>query len=88
MFHEVIFPRFGTPRVVISDGGSHFINKTFRAFLKELGAKHNIATLYHPKQAVRQKCLINRSRVSCTKWTMQWEKDGRISYPMHSGHTR
>ena len=29
MFHEVIFPWFGTPRLVISDGGSHFINKTF-----------------------------------------------------------
>jgi transposase InsO family protein len=48
MFHEVIFPRFGTPRMVISDGWSHFIDKTFRAFLKELGAKHNIATPYHP----------------------------------------
>jgi len=44
MFHEVIFPHFGTPRMVISDGGSHFMDKTFRAFLKELGAKHNIAT--------------------------------------------
>ena len=49
MFHEVIFPRFGTPRMVISDGGSHFIDKTFRAFLRELGAKHNIATPYHPQ---------------------------------------
>ena len=49
MFHEVIFPHFGTPRMVISDGGSHFIDKTFRAFLKELGAKHNIATPYHPQ---------------------------------------
>ena len=29
MFHEVIFPWFGTPQLVISDGGSHFINKTF-----------------------------------------------------------
>jgi len=48
MFHEVIFPRFGTPRMVIRDGGSHFINKTLRAFLRELGAKHNIATPYHP----------------------------------------
>ena len=49
MFHEVIFPRFGTPRMVISDGGSHFIDKTLCAFLKELGAKHNIATPYHPQ---------------------------------------
>jgi hypothetical protein len=30
MFHEVIFPRFGMPRMVISDGGSHFIDKSFR----------------------------------------------------------
>ena len=29
MFQEVIFPRFGTTRMVISDGGSHFIDKTF-----------------------------------------------------------
>jgi transposase InsO family protein len=49
MFHEVIFPRFRTPRMVISDGRSHFIDKTFRAFLRELGAKHNIATPYHPQ---------------------------------------
>jgi hypothetical protein len=44
MFHEVIFPHFGTPRMVISDGRSHFIDKTFRAFQKELGAMLNIAT--------------------------------------------
>ena len=47
MFHEVIFPRFGTPRMVRSDGGSHFNEKTFRNYLSELGAKHNIATPYH-----------------------------------------
>ena len=35
--------------MVISDGGSHFIDKTFRHFLKGLGAKHNIATPYHPQ---------------------------------------
>ena len=29
MFHEVIFLRFGTPRKVINDGGSHFKDKTF-----------------------------------------------------------
>jgi hypothetical protein len=29
MLHEIIFPRFGTLRMVISYGGSHFIDKTF-----------------------------------------------------------
>jgi hypothetical protein len=53
MFHEVIFPHFGTPRMVISNGGSHFIDKTFRAFLKDKPRPqftwHNIATPYHPQ---------------------------------------
>jgi transposase InsO family protein len=49
MFHEVIFPRFGTPKMVISDGGSHFIDMTFQNFLKDLGSRHNIATPYHPQ---------------------------------------
>jgi len=26
MFHEVVLPRFGTPKMVISDGGSHLID--------------------------------------------------------------
>ena len=30
MFHEVIFPHFGIPRMVISVGGSHFIDKVFQ----------------------------------------------------------
>jgi hypothetical protein len=29
MFHEVIFLRYGVPRIVISDGGPHFIDQTF-----------------------------------------------------------
>jgi transposase InsO family protein len=36
-------------KMFISDEGSHFINKTFRNFLKELGSKHNIAAPYHPQ---------------------------------------
>jgi hypothetical protein len=49
MFQEVIFPRFGTSRMAINDGGSHFIDTAFRNFLKELGTMHNIATPYHPE---------------------------------------
>jgi hypothetical protein len=40
MFHKVIFPRYGVPRIVISDGGSHFIDRTFQKALTEVGVDH------------------------------------------------
>ena len=46
-FHNIIFPHLRTPWMVISDRGSHFIDKTFQSFLQELGAQQNIATPYH-----------------------------------------
>jgi hypothetical protein len=30
MFHDILFPRFGVTKVVISDGGPHFIDGNFR----------------------------------------------------------
>jgi len=49
MFEEIIFPRFGVPRIVISDRGSHFINKHFEQYLSKHGIRHNVATPYHPQ---------------------------------------
>ncbi|CAA7042933.1 unnamed protein product [Microthlaspi erraticum] len=49
LFKSIIFPRYGVPRVVISDGGSHFINKVFENLLKKYGVKHKVATPYHPQ---------------------------------------
>lgn len=49
MFKTIIFARFGVPRVVNSDGGSHFINKVFESLLKKHGVKHKVATPYHPQ---------------------------------------
>jgi hypothetical protein len=51
MFHKVIFPRYGVPRIVISYGGSHFIDRTFRRALMEVGVDHQIATPYHPQMS-------------------------------------
>ncbi|XP_013624645.1 PREDICTED: uncharacterized protein K02A2.6-like [Brassica oleracea var. oleracea] len=49
MFKTIIFPRFRVPRVVISDGGTHFINKVFQGLLKKNSVKHKVATAYHPQ---------------------------------------
>jgi hypothetical protein len=47
MSEETTFPRFGTPRLVISDGGSHFIDKPFKKYLMNHGIQHNVTTPYH-----------------------------------------
>nr|XP_009790869.1 PREDICTED: uncharacterized protein LOC104238251 [Nicotiana sylvestris] len=44
-----IFTRFGTPRVLISDGGTHFCNKLLNNVLAKYGIKHKVSTAYHPQ---------------------------------------
>ncbi|XP_013632520.1 PREDICTED: uncharacterized protein LOC106337984 [Brassica oleracea var. oleracea] len=42
MFKTIIFPRFGVPRVVISDGVVMIINKIFAGLLKKKGVQHKL----------------------------------------------
>ncbi|KAM1667753.1 hypothetical protein ACFX1S_046951 [Malus domestica] len=56
-----IFSRFGMPRVLISDGGSHFCNRTIEALLKKYHVTHKVSTPYHPQtngQAEVSNCEI------------------------------
>ncbi|KAM1376190.1 hypothetical protein ACFX2F_037958 [Malus domestica] len=46
---DVIFCRFGTPRAIISDGGSHFCNKPFESLMRKYNINHKVATPYHPQ---------------------------------------
>ena len=56
---ENIFSRFGVPKAIISDGGSHLCNKPFENLLTKYGVKHKVATSYHP-QTNSQVELANR----------------------------
>ncbi|KAM6594465.1 hypothetical protein CsatA_002168 [Cannabis sativa] len=47
--HKHVFTRFGTPRALISDEGTHFVNKVLAALLAKYSVKHKIATAYHPQ---------------------------------------
>ncbi|CAM8956924.1 unnamed protein product [Rhodiola kirilowii] len=49
MFQKVIFPLFGVPRTIISDGGSHFNERNFETLLKKYGVYHKVGTPYHPQ---------------------------------------
>lgn len=42
MMQNCIFPRYGVPRVVITDGGSHFTRTDFTRFLVKSGVAHRI----------------------------------------------
>ncbi|XP_070667517.1 uncharacterized protein [Malus domestica] len=41
--------RFGMPRVLISDGGSHFCIRTIEVLLKKYNVTHKVSTPYHPQ---------------------------------------
>ncbi|XP_040932062.1 uncharacterized protein [Gossypium hirsutum] len=47
--HIHVFTRFGTLRAIISDEGSHFVNKWLKWLLDKYDVKHKIATAYHPQ---------------------------------------
>ena len=83
MFQEIIFPHFGVPRVVISDGGSHFIDRTFRKCLSELGVDHRVATPYHPQTSGQAKTSNKQSRTFCKRRSMPWGRAGKANYPRH-----
>ena len=46
---ENIFSRFGVPKAIISDRGTHFCNKPFETLLAKYGVKHKVVTPYHPQ---------------------------------------
>ena len=37
------------PKAIISDGGSHFCNKSVKQFLSKQGIQHLVSTPYHPQ---------------------------------------
>nr|GEZ25190.1 reverse transcriptase domain-containing protein [Tanacetum cinerariifolium] len=48
-FLKSLFARFGTPRTIISDHGTHFFNDQFAKVMLKYGVTHRLATAYHPQ---------------------------------------
>ena len=45
-----IFTRFGTPRALITYGGTHFCNKLVDKVLQKYGEQHRTSLAYHPQE--------------------------------------
>jgi transposase InsO family protein len=74
MIKSVIFPRFGTPRILISDGQIHFTGKNFNKCLSKLGIEHRISMAHYP-QTIGQSETSNRQLKSILNKTI--EKGGK-----------
>ena len=51
--HRNILSRYGAPRTIISDEGSHFANKLFAKIMSRYGVKHVMRLAYHPQSNVQ-----------------------------------
>nr|GEU54268.1 retrovirus-related Pol polyprotein from transposon 17.6 [Tanacetum cinerariifolium] len=48
-FLKTLFSRFGTPKAIISDCGTHFCNDQFAKVMSKYGVTHRLSTAYHPQ---------------------------------------
>jgi hypothetical protein len=74
MIKSMIFACFGTLRILISDGGTHFTGKNFKKCLSKLEIEHRVSTAYHP-QTNGQAETSNRQLKSILNKTI--EKGGK-----------
>nr|GEX39717.1 reverse transcriptase domain-containing protein [Tanacetum cinerariifolium] len=60
-FLKSLFSRFGTPKEIISDRGTHFCNDQFAKVMSKYGVTHRLSTAYHPQTSgqveVTNRCL-------------------------------
>ncbi|GKA76653.1 putative nucleotidyltransferase, ribonuclease H [Tanacetum coccineum] len=59
-FLRRLFARFGVPKALISDRGTHFCNSQLEKALQKYGVTHRLSTAYHP-QTNRQTEVTNRA---------------------------
>jgi transposase InsO family protein len=71
---SMIFSHFGTLRIMISDGGTHFTEKNFKKCLSKLGIEHRVSMSYHA-QINGQAEMSNRQLKSILNKTI--EKGGK-----------
>ncbi|XP_057799390.1 uncharacterized protein LOC131015119 [Salvia miltiorrhiza] len=82
-----IFNRFGVPRAIISDQGTHFCNRTLEALFKKYGVHHRVATAYHPQsngQAVKEFCLDEKVVGNEHKFQLQELEEIRLEAYDHA----
>jgi transposase InsO family protein len=66
IFDDII-TRFGCPKVLMSDQGTHFINKTVEALTEEFTVHHQKSTPYHPQENGMVEAFNKILKIALTK---------------------
>ena len=73
---ENIFSRFGTPKAIISDNGSHFCNRVFEALMRKYSIK--LSTPYHPQTNGQVEVTNQQLKLILEKTVGQNRKDWSV----------
>nr|GEY45017.1 reverse transcriptase domain-containing protein [Tanacetum cinerariifolium] len=73
-FLKSLFARFGTPRAIISDRGTHFCNDKFSKVMSKYGFTHRLATAYHPQTSRQAFRNAYKTRIRCTPYKLVYGK--------------
>nr|GEX78115.1 reverse transcriptase domain-containing protein [Tanacetum cinerariifolium] len=89
-FLKSIFARFGTPRAIISDRGTHFCNDQFAKVMLKFGVTYRLATPYHPQTSDKLDDTLwafrtaYKTPIGCTLYKLVYGKACQL--PIELGH--
>ncbi|GJV35445.1 putative reverse transcriptase domain-containing protein [Tanacetum coccineum] len=76
-FLRQLFARFGVPKALISDRGTHFCNSQLEKALQRYGVTHKLSTAYHPQsngQTEVTKVTAYKTPTGCTPFRLVYGK--------------
>nr|GEY47039.1 hypothetical protein [Tanacetum cinerariifolium] len=69
-FLKSLFSRFGTPKAIISNRGTHFYNDQFAKVMSKYKVTHRLSTAYHPQTSSQVK-VTNREFEHKAYWALK-----------------
>nr|GFB30112.1 reverse transcriptase domain-containing protein [Tanacetum cinerariifolium] len=79
-FLKSLFSRFGTPKAIISDRGTHFCNDQFSRVMAKYGVTHRLSTSYHPQTSGQLEDALwafhtaYKTSIGCTPYPLVYGK--------------
>nr|GEZ61089.1 hypothetical protein [Tanacetum cinerariifolium] len=70
-FLKSLFSRFGTPKAIISDRGTHFCNEQFAKVMTKCEVTHRLSTAYHPQTSGQDSF---QNPIGCTPYRLVYGK--------------